>query len=477
MGWLLTGVASGALALFSTYWDDSLHTDVGRDTFWSPPHMLLYGSILVTLAALARWAWPRARQEGVAGVVRDPALRWATVSGAAVGIAAPADAAWHTAFGQDAVLWSPPHLLAIVATLALTVTLLRAVAQEGGGGLAVTAAEALVLAAALVPVMEYDSDVPQFPALWYLPVVSTGFTLAVLLIRRFDPQPGGMVRAALLVTVGRLLTVAFLAALGHSTPIVPPVLLVAVAADLVHRWRPSSWWSALVIPVGVHAVYLPLLPVMPHGTVVAVSQIAPSLSLSLVGSALMVLASEGAPRAWHRGVQAAAVVSAVLLAVPLLTATRALAHDPGQGADAGQARWRASVREQAIEVTLATGDPALRPTGLIARRAGEKVTAQLSPDADGAAHGRIRLPSDGRWFLYATFKDSRERTAESWVVVQQGAGRTLSEARPIYLPPTQIYGAGRTAATVMLYAMSAAILVAIARSGRPPRNIRPQAAN
>ncbi|MEU2334690.1 hypothetical protein ABZ608_14020 [Streptomyces sp. NPDC013172] len=36
--------------------DESLHTDVGWDTFWSAPHMLLYGTILVTLGALARWA-------------------------------------------------------------------------------------------------------------------------------------------------------------------------------------------------------------------------------------------------------------------------------------------------------------------------------------------------------------------------------------------------------------------------------------
>lgn len=72
MGRLLAAVTSRALALFSTYWDDSLHTDVGRDTLWSAPHVLLYGSILVTLGALVRWAWPRARRQGVSGILRDP---------------------------------------------------------------------------------------------------------------------------------------------------------------------------------------------------------------------------------------------------------------------------------------------------------------------------------------------------------------------------------------------------------------------
>lgn len=473
MGRLLTAVSSGALALFSTYWDDSLHTDVGRDTFWSAPHVLLYGSLLVTLGALALWAWPRAREEGVKGMLREPVLRWATVSGVSIGISAPADTAWHTAFGRDAVLWSPPHLLAIVATIALTVTLLRAVVLEQRRGFARAATEALVLGAALVPVMEYDSDVPQFSAVWYLPVVSAAVTLAVLLIRRFDSRPGASVRAALLLTAARLLTVAFLALLGRSTPIVPPVLVVALAADLVRRWRPSAWWLTLVVPAAVHAIYVPLLPVLPHGTAVPAGQIAPSLLLGVGASALIVLVAEGVPRGWHRGVRAATVGVAVLLALPLLTPTRAIAHDPGQGTDVGEARWSTFVREHEVDVTLSSDEPGLRPTGLVARRAGEEVTGRLTSDSAGTGHGTVRLHADGRWFLYATFRDARNRLAESWVAVEQGSARARTATRPVYVPPTQTYGAARTAATVALYGMAAALLVGVARSGRKPRTVPP----
>jgi hypothetical protein len=35
--------------------------------------------------------------------------------------ALPIDAAWHAAFGRDAVLWSPPHMLAVFGSLALLV--------------------------------------------------------------------------------------------------------------------------------------------------------------------------------------------------------------------------------------------------------------------------------------------------------------------------------------------------------------------
>ncbi|MGP4045367.1 hypothetical protein [Streptomyces sp. 2A115] len=86
---------------------------------------------MVTLAATAWWGIGRIRGRGLRTALTDPLLRWAVVSAGAIGISAPADEAWHTAFGRDAVLWSPPHLLAIVATFALAVTLLRAGVHAG----------------------------------------------------------------------------------------------------------------------------------------------------------------------------------------------------------------------------------------------------------------------------------------------------------------------------------------------------------
>ncbi|MCX5302771.1 hypothetical protein OG304_04800 [Streptomyces sp. NBC_00160] len=467
MSWLLAAVVSGALALFSTYWDDSLHTDAGRDTFWSAPHVLLYGSILGTLAALACWGWSKLRRQGLAAAATDPLLRWAAASGAAVGIAAPADAAWHSAFGRDAVLWSPPHLLAIVATFALTATLLRAIMREGGTGLPAAMGGALVLAAALVPVMEYESDVPQFSTVWFLPVAGMGVTLAVVVLRRFDDHPWAVTRAALLVTAARLLMLPVLAGLGYSTPIVPPVVVVAVAVDVIHRRHGSAWWLPAAVPLGVHVAYVPLLPLMPHGAAVAAGQIAPSILLGVAGSALVVLAAEGLPHGSRRITQAGGVAAllGLLFAVPLMNATPARAHDPGQGAAAGQAQWNAQVRDDSIDVTLTTTGPALAPTGLIARRAGEELTGRLVVDADGVARGSISLRADRRWFLYATFRDGQNRPAETWIPVQRDSGRTIAESRPVYLPSAETEVTGKSLATVALYGMAAALLVAVARSG------------
>ncbi|WP_328690261.1 hypothetical protein OHA74_13905 [Streptomyces phaeochromogenes] len=467
MNRLIAAAAGGLLALFSMYWDDSLHTDVGRDTFWSAPHVLLYGSLMVTLAATAWWGIGRVRGRGWRTAMADPLLRWAAVSAGAIGVSAPADEAWHAAFGRDAVLWSPPHLLAIVATFALSAALFRAIAAEGGGRPLVLGG-GLVLAASLAPVMEYESDVPQYSAVWFLPTAATGLTLAIVLIRRFDPHPWAVTRAALVATAVRLAVIPVLAGLGYSTPIVPPVLVVALAADAVRRWRTSPW-LALVVPVAVHAAYVPLLPLLPHGTPVAAGQIVPSLLLSLGGSALVVLAAEELPRTRLPAIRTAGLaVAALTLALPLLSAGRAVAHDPGQGTEAGEAHWRTTAQGSRIDVIVAPEpNSASGRAVLVARRAGQELSAPLASSGDGVYRGYVTVPESGRWFVYAAFRDAEESTTETWIPVEASSSQVLHESRPLYVPPApQKEGAGRTAATVALYGLSGVILVAVARSGR-----------
>jgi hypothetical protein len=45
----LVVAAGGVAAIFGLYWDDAWHTDVGRDTFFSRPHLLLYAGVSVLL--------------------------------------------------------------------------------------------------------------------------------------------------------------------------------------------------------------------------------------------------------------------------------------------------------------------------------------------------------------------------------------------------------------------------------------------
>jgi hypothetical protein len=113
-------LAGGFVGLFGTYWDDAWHTDRGRDAFASPPHVALYAGVLVGLVVALRWA-RRVRHDGPWWRAALPGSRTAVAcwGALAVLVSAPVDEFWHAAYGRDAVLWSPPHLLAISGSAAL----------------------------------------------------------------------------------------------------------------------------------------------------------------------------------------------------------------------------------------------------------------------------------------------------------------------------------------------------------------------
>ena len=110
--------------------------------------------------------------------------------GLAVLARAPVDELWHREYGRDAVLWSPPHLLAMSGSAALLAGL---VLGMPAGTTRARLGSALALGAFLVPVMEYEADVPQFGAALYLPVVVLGVALA---------RPACRLRANGYLTVG-----------------------------------------------------------------------------------------------------------------------------------------------------------------------------------------------------------------------------------------------------------------------------------
>ncbi|MFC3689223.1 hypothetical protein [Aquipuribacter hungaricus] len=276
----LSGGAGSLLALLGVYLDDAWHTDVGRDGFFSPPHLLLYAGVLVTSLSVLVWVVRSWRQAGggaagAADVLRSPAIWLAGVGGVTTVLSAPLDDAWHRLFGRDAVLWSPPHLAAVAGTCALAVGLLAGLqtTRGRGAGAARVLAAAAVVGSLQVPVLEYDSDVPQFSPTWYLPVAAIGVCLALVIVEDLFPGGRALVQVAVVYTVVRVLVVAVLAALGSSLTIVAPVGLALGLAVLLRGtrrvWRlllvgaavPLLWWPALVVqePVGT-SVAITTLP-------------------------------------------------------------------------------------------------------------------------------------------------------------------------------------------------------------------------
>jgi hypothetical protein len=451
----LLALVGGAAALFGTYWDDSWHTDRGRDSLAAPPHLVLYAGVLVALGVAASWARRAADAAGWRAVLRTAGgPRTALVGGAAVLVSAPVDELWHTTYGRDAVLWSPPHLLAVAGSAALTVGLVLGLRR---GSTAATCGAALTVGAYVVPVMEYETDVPQFDVALYLPALAAGLALAAPVVLRLVGGRWPFTVAAGAYTLARIAITGGLAAIGHSTPIVPPVLVVAVTADLLRRSTRPGWVGVVAVVAALHAVYVPILRVVPHGIRFDASDVVVSaiLGIATVG---MVAAGRRAwsPKRLAPGLAAVAVVAFLLL----LDARPATAHDPGQGDVVGSARFDVGVDGDHLDVTvlLPSGMCGGGETVVVARRAGatERAAAEL---VDCTAAATLRVDSPGRWFVYV-----EQGELEAWVPVETGDEAVVSAVRDVYERPAPAERGSQVLAGVPLVLAAAALFAGASRA-------------
>jgi hypothetical protein len=116
--WL--GLCGSLLLMVGGIWDISWHRTVGRDTFWTPPHLCIYGGVsllgLVCVAVVAHTTsgLQRDSREHVRLVelwgLRAP-LGFALAGFGVLGglLSAPFDEWWHRMFGLDVTVWSPPR--------------------------------------------------------------------------------------------------------------------------------------------------------------------------------------------------------------------------------------------------------------------------------------------------------------------------------------------------------------------------------
>jgi hypothetical protein len=121
-------------------WDISWHRSIGRDTFWSPPHVL---EQLAAIVAGTSCGWlvlrttfssdPEARARSVRfWGFRGPLGAWLCIWGALMMlVSAPFDNWWHNAYGLDVRILSPPHAVLGWGMLALEVgAMLMALARQ-----------------------------------------------------------------------------------------------------------------------------------------------------------------------------------------------------------------------------------------------------------------------------------------------------------------------------------------------------------
>ena len=271
-------------------WDISWHRSIGRDTFWSPPHVL---EQLAALVAGLSCGWlvlrmtfaggPTAAARGVRfWGFRGPLGAWLCIWGALMMLAsAPFDNWWHNAYGLDVKIMSPPHAVLAWGMLAIQIgAMLMALARQNRAppaeqrrlGLLYAAAAAIFLTMHATVLMEYAAFPNHMHSALFYELTALGMPLILVATARpsrlrwpATTAAGLYMLIVLLLLWGLQLSpaTARLAPIYHPiTRMVPPpfpLLLVvpALAIDLLLRRGPSRPWL-LAAALGISFVLLML---------------------------------------------------------------------------------------------------------------------------------------------------------------------------------------------------------------------------
>ena len=158
--WLLAFTTLGVTSLMlAGHWDFSWHRSIGRDTFFTPPHVLLYAGALFSCiaAAIAIAIATFAESRGTRGVrvfgFQAPlgafVVAWGGLAMIGGGVF---DDWWHGIYGLDIVIHSVPHVVIEVGGLLtiLSGNLLLAISHANAGAPSRRRAALVVLAGGLL---------------------------------------------------------------------------------------------------------------------------------------------------------------------------------------------------------------------------------------------------------------------------------------------------------------------------------------
>ena len=135
---------AAAMIAVGLTWDIAWHRSVGRDTFWTAPHVVEYlAALLVGLScgglilrsSFTAAAPGRDRMVRFWGF-RGPFGAWVCVWGSlAMLTSAPFDNWWHNAYGLDVKIVSPPHMLLLLGMIGIVAgAMLMALAEQNRAG-------------------------------------------------------------------------------------------------------------------------------------------------------------------------------------------------------------------------------------------------------------------------------------------------------------------------------------------------------
>jgi hypothetical protein len=117
-------------SMIGAHWDISWHSSIGRDTFWTPAHMAIYMSgvlsgiafgYLILSTTFSGSSPLRQSSVHIWGFQGPLGAFIASWGGIGMLTSAPFDNWWHDAYGLDVKIVSPPHIVLFISNYALLI--------------------------------------------------------------------------------------------------------------------------------------------------------------------------------------------------------------------------------------------------------------------------------------------------------------------------------------------------------------------
>jgi len=273
-------------ASFGGVWDISWHESIGRDTFWTAPHLFIhFGGILaggasawlIFTTTFGRAPGQRAGMVRIWGFYGPLGAFLCCWGGAAMVTSAPFDNWWHAAYGLDVKILSPPHIVLILGLMAIRFGAVVLILAEMNGARGVLRRKLQVLlvytftyllGVAIAVFQEYTFTDYMHSALFYL-LLSLFAPLFLVAVAQVSEFRWACTAVAAIFTTLNLLFLWLLPLfpaepkLGpvyhHVTSFIPPpfpllIIVPALALDLIrpmvkswNRWRCSAVFGAVFL--------------------------------------------------------------------------------------------------------------------------------------------------------------------------------------------------------------------------------------
>ena len=247
-----TVVFAAVCVMVGVYWDISWHMSIGRDSFWTPAHLVIQAGGLIAgltsgyVALRTTFGGDAAAKDHAVSFwgFRAPLGAWVCIWGCvAMVTSAPFDNWWHNAYGLDVRIISPPHTVLALGIDAIGVgALLLALAWQNRDSSFQRRAMWLLLVAGAVLLMdraimltEYSGKNQMHGGLFYRASM-LAYPMAVVMMARASRLKWAATLTSA-IFMGIMLTLMWVIQLFPATPKLGPI------------YQPITHMVAMAFPV------------------------------------------------------------------------------------------------------------------------------------------------------------------------------------------------------------------------------------